>query len=71
VVRGNLGKRLAADPESWAAHRHGALMLIDCVVARRRPVEIDRWGIDTARSKRTSASCPPGLAPVTSGASPP
>jgi alanine-glyoxylate transaminase/serine-glyoxylate transaminase/serine-pyruvate transaminase len=52
------------------AHRHGALMLIDCVTSLGgAPVDIDGWGVDAAYSgTQKCLSCPPGLAPVTFGA---
>jgi len=51
------------------AHRHGALMLADCVTSLGgAPVLIDEWGIDAAYSgTQKCLSCPPGLSPVTFG----
>ncbi len=48
-------------------HRHGALLLIDCVTSLGGlPVKIDEWGIDIAYSgTQKCLSCPPGLAPLT------
>lgn len=48
-------------------HRHGALLLLDCVTSLGGvPVYIDRWGVDIAYSGTQKAlSCPPGLAPIT------
>jgi alanine-glyoxylate transaminase/serine-glyoxylate transaminase/serine-pyruvate transaminase len=50
-----------------AVHRHGGLLVMDCVTSLSGlPVEIDRWGIDAAYSgTQKCLSCPPGLAPVT------
>ena len=51
------------------AHRHGALLIVDCVTSLGGvPVEVDGWGIDAAYSG--SQKClggPPGMAPVTIG----
>jgi len=51
------------------AHRHGALMAIDCVATLGGfPVEIDEWGIDAAGScSQKCIGSPPGLGPVTFG----
>lgn len=48
-------------------HRHGALLLVDCVTSLGGvPVYVDDWGIDIAYSGTQKAlSCPPGLAPLT------
>jgi alanine-glyoxylate transaminase/serine-glyoxylate transaminase/serine-pyruvate transaminase len=50
-------------------HRHGALLLVDCVTSLGGvPVKIDDWGVDAAYSGSQKAlSCPPGLAPLTFG----
>jgi len=50
-------------------HKHGALLLIDCVTSLGGiPVKIDEWDIDIAYSgTQKCLSCPPGLAPVTVG----
>lgn len=50
-----------------AVHRHGGLLLMDCVTSLGGlPVKIDHWGIDAAYSgTQKCLSCPPGLAPVT------
>src|SRR4030043_1227648 len=49
------------------AHRHGALLLIDCVTALSgSPRKIDDWGIDVAVSaSHKCLGCPPGLSPFT------
>lgn len=49
------------------AHRHGALLLLDCVTSLGgMPVRIDEWGVDAAYSgTQKCLSCPPGLSPVT------
>jgi alanine-glyoxylate transaminase/serine-glyoxylate transaminase/serine-pyruvate transaminase len=50
-------------------HRHGALLLVDCVTSLGGvPVKIDDWDVDAAYSGSQKAlSCPPGLAPITFG----
>jgi alanine-glyoxylate transaminase/serine-glyoxylate transaminase/serine-pyruvate transaminase len=50
-----------------AVHRHGGLLVMDCVTSLSgMPVEIDAWGVDAAYSgSQKCLSCPPGLAPVT------
>ena len=50
-------------------HRHGALLLVDCVTSLGGvPVKIDDWDVDAAYSGTQKAlSCPPGLAPLTFG----
>lgn len=50
-------------------HRHGALLLVDCVTSLGGiPIRIDAWDIDIAYSgTQKCLSCPPGLAPVTVG----
>jgi len=49
------------------AHRHGALLLIDCVTSLGGvSVPIDEWEVDIAYSgTQKCLSCPPGLAPLT------
>lgn len=49
------------------AHRHGALLVVDCVTSLGGvPVLIDEWGVDAAYGgTQKCLSCPPGLAPVT------
>lgn len=49
------------------AHRHGALVIMDCVTSLGgTPVLIDAWGIDAAYSgSQKCLSCTPGLSPVT------
>ena len=51
------------------AHKHGALLLIDCVTSLGGiPLKFDEWDIDIAYSgTQKCLSCPPGLAPVTVG----
>jgi alanine-glyoxylate transaminase/serine-glyoxylate transaminase/serine-pyruvate transaminase len=48
-------------------HRHGGLLVLDCVTSLGGlPVEIDQWGVDAAYSgTQKCLSCPPGLSPVT------
>jgi len=50
-------------------HKHGALLLIDCVTSLGGiPMKIDEWDIDIAYSgTQKCLSCPPGLAPITVG----
>ncbi|TWT35897.1 Purine catabolism protein PucG [Posidoniimonas corsicana] len=50
-----------------AVHKHGGLLVMDCVTSfAGLPVEIDKWGVDAAYSgTQKCLSCPPGLAPVT------
>jgi len=50
-------------------HKHGALLLIDCVTSLGGiPVKLDEWDIDIAYSgTQKCLSCPPGLAPLTVG----
>jgi alanine-glyoxylate transaminase/serine-glyoxylate transaminase/serine-pyruvate transaminase len=61
------GAHQPVDRLGEAAHRHGALLLLDCVTSLGGvPVEIDGWGIDAAYSgTQKCLSCPPGLSPVT------
>lgn len=49
------------------AHRHGALLLIDCVTSLGGvPVKIDEWDVDIAYScSQKCLGCPPGLGPIT------
>ena len=51
------------------AHKHGALVIMDCVTSLGgTPVLIDEWGIDAAYSgSQKCLSCKPGLSPVTFG----
>ncbi len=51
------------------AHRHGALLIVDCVTSLGGvPVEIDAWGVDAAYSaSQKCLGCPSGMAPVTLG----
>ncbi len=57
------------DGMAEVVHRHGALLLIDCVTSLGGiPVEIDGWDIDIAYSgTQKCISCPPGLGPLTVG----
>jgi alanine-glyoxylate transaminase/serine-glyoxylate transaminase/serine-pyruvate transaminase len=49
------------------AHRHGALLVMDCVTSLGGlPVMVDAWGVDVAYSgTQKCLSCPPGLGPLT------
>ncbi|MGE5126322.1 MAG: pyridoxal-phosphate-dependent aminotransferase family protein [Betaproteobacteria bacterium] len=51
------------------AHRHGALLVTDCVTSLGgAPVEIDAWGVDAAYSgTQKCLGGPAGLSPVTLG----
>ena len=55
------------DKLAEATHKHGGLLVMDCVTSLGGlPVEIDAWGVDAAYSgTQKCLSCPPGLAPVT------
>jgi alanine-glyoxylate transaminase / serine-glyoxylate transaminase / serine-pyruvate transaminase len=48
------------------AHRHGALLLVDCVTSLGGvSIKLDEWGIDAVYSgTQKCLGCPPGLAPV-------
>jgi alanine-glyoxylate transaminase/serine-glyoxylate transaminase/serine-pyruvate transaminase len=48
-------------------HRHGALLIVDCVTSLGGvPVLLDEWGVDAAYSgSQKCLGCPPGMAPVT------
>lgn len=49
------------------AHRHGALLVADCVTSLGGvPVNVDAWNLDVVYSgTQKCLSCPPGLAPLT------
>jgi len=49
------------------AHRHGALLMLDCVTSLSgAPLKIDEWGVDVAYSgSQKCLGCPPGLSPFT------
>lgn len=51
------------------AHRHGALLAVDCVTSLGgMSVPVDHWGIDAAAScTQKCLGAPPGLSPVTFG----
>ena len=51
------------------AHRHGAMMMMDCVTSLGGvPVRIDEWNVDVAYSgTQKCIGCPPGIAPFTAG----
>ena len=48
------------------AHRHGALLIMDCVTSLGGvPVLLDEWGVDAAYSgSQKCLGCPSGMAPV-------
>jgi len=52
-----------------AAHRHGALLVLDTVTSLGGvPVEVDAWDVDACYSgTQKCLSAPPGLAPLTMG----
>jgi alanine-glyoxylate transaminase / serine-glyoxylate transaminase / serine-pyruvate transaminase len=52
---------------SEIAHKHGALLLVDCVTSLGGiPLKVDEWDIDIAYScSQKCLGCPPGLGPVT------
>ena len=52
-----------------AAHRHGALFLLDAVTSLGGiPLKIDEWGVDAAYSaSQKNLGAPSGLAPITIG----
>jgi alanine-glyoxylate transaminase/serine-glyoxylate transaminase/serine-pyruvate transaminase len=49
------------------AHRHDALLIVDCVTSLGgAPVLVDEWGVDAAYSgSQKCLGCPPGMAPAT------
>jgi alanine-glyoxylate transaminase/serine-glyoxylate transaminase/serine-pyruvate transaminase len=57
------------DGMAEAVHRHGALLLVDCVTSLGGlPVRVDALGIDIAYSgTQKCVGAPPGLAPITVG----
>jgi len=57
-------------PMVEVAHRHGALIAMDCVTSLGGlPIDIDALGVDAAGScSQKCIGAPPGLAPVTFGA---
>lgn len=63
------GALIPMDGMAEVVHRHGALLLIDCVTSLGGiPVKIDGWDIDIAYSgTQKCISCPPGLGPLTVG----
>ncbi len=54
------------DGMAEVVHRHGALLIMDCVTSLGGvPVKLDEWGVDAAYSgTQKCLGCPPGLAPV-------
>jgi alanine-glyoxylate transaminase/serine-glyoxylate transaminase/serine-pyruvate transaminase len=52
-----------------AAHRHGALLLLDTVTSLGGiPLKVDEWGVDAAYSaSQKNLGAPSGLAPITIG----
>ena len=71
VVHGetSTGARQPLEGLADIVHRHGGLLLVDCVTSLGGvPVKIDEWDIDIAYSgTQKCLSCPPGLAPLTVG----
>jgi alanine-glyoxylate transaminase/serine-glyoxylate transaminase/serine-pyruvate transaminase len=68
-VETSTGSCQPMDGISEAAHRHGALLVLDCVASLGGvPVRVDAWDVDVAHSATQKClSCPPGLAPITVG----
>lgn len=63
------GALTALEAMGEIVHRHGALLLVDCVTSLGGiPIKIDEWDIDLAYSgTQKCLSCPPGLSPITVG----
>lgn len=63
------GALTPVDGMAEVAHKHGALLLVDCVTSLGGiPIKIDDWDIDIAYScTQKGLSCPPGLGPLTVG----
>ncbi len=63
------GFRQEIPPIVGAAHRHGALAVVDAVTSLGGiPVEVDAWDIDAIYSgSQKCLGCPPGLAPLSFG----
>ncbi len=63
------GALTALEDMAEVVHKHGALLLVDCVTSLGGvPIKIDEWDIDMAYSgTQKCLSCPPGLSPVTVG----
>jgi len=63
------GALTPVDGMAEVAHKHGALLLVDCVTSLGGiPIKIDEWDIDIAYScTQKGLSCPPGLGPLTVG----
>src|SRR5262249_25306377 len=61
------GANQRMDKPGDAIHKHGGLLLVDCVTSLGgAQLEIDTWGVDAAYSgTQKCLSCPPGLSPVT------
>ncbi|MEM9352130.1 MAG: alanine--glyoxylate aminotransferase family protein [Planctomycetota bacterium] len=61
------GAHQPVDRLADAVHKHGGLLVIDCVTSfTGLPVKIDEWGVDAAYTgTQKCLSCPPGLGPVT------
>ena len=57
------------EPMVAAAHKHGALVMMDCVTSLGgMPIDIDALGVDAAGScTQKCLGAPPGLAPITVG----
>ncbi len=65
------GARQPIEEIAKLVHDAGALLLVDTVTALGGiPVEVDKWQLDIVYSgTQKCLSCPPGLAPITFGAS--
>ena len=59
--------QIQVDEIAAAAHRHGALMVLDTVASLGGvPIEVDGWDVDICYSgSQKCLSAPPGLAPIT------
>jgi alanine-glyoxylate transaminase / serine-glyoxylate transaminase / serine-pyruvate transaminase len=71
IVHGetSTGARQPLEGLADIVHRHGGLLLVDCVTSLGGvPVRVDEWDIDIAYSgTQKCLSCPPGLSPLTVG----
>jgi alanine-glyoxylate transaminase/serine-glyoxylate transaminase/serine-pyruvate transaminase len=68
-VETSTGTRQPMDRIAEVVHRHGALLILDCVASLGgEPVCVDEWDVDLAHgATQKCLSCPPGLAPLTVG----
>jgi alanine-glyoxylate transaminase/serine-glyoxylate transaminase/serine-pyruvate transaminase len=68
-IETSTGTRQPMEGISEVVHRHGALLILDCVASLGgEPVYVDEWDVDLAHgATQKCLSCPPGLAPLTVG----